>query len=193
MLAKYLVGISAFFWALAAFAKPLPINKHLGGDFALPSTQKAESGELGKIARLSDFKGKLLLLNFGYTSCPDICPMVVARMTQVVRRLGDDAAQVQGLFVTFDPARDTVDRLQEYLHYFNPSFVGFSGSTEQITAAAKQFGVIYMPRQEQSAAGLLYSHSDFIYLLDRQGRVRALYATDTPLQKIVDDIRSLLK
>lgn len=175
-----------------ALAKPLPVNNRLGGDFELPSTLEDSAGEPGAIAGLSDFKGKVILLNFGYTHCPDICPMVVARMTQVVKRLGDDAKEVQGLFVTFDPKRDTVARLAEYLRYFNPSFVGFSGTQQQIAAVAKQYGVIYMEQKGDSAAGTLFSHSDFIYLLDRRGRVRALFATDKPLQEMVDDVRSLI-
>lgn len=175
-----------------AVAKPLPVNTRLGGDFELQSTLQGEDGKPGKIARLSDYKGKVILLNFGYTSCPDICPMVLARMTQIFKRLGDDANQVQGLFVTFDPKRDTPERLSEYIPYFNKNFVGFSGTEEQITAAAKQYGVIYLPQKGDSAAGMLFSHSDFIYLLDRQGRVRALFATDEPLQNMVNDVRSLI-
>lgn len=176
-----------------AVAKPLPINTRLGGDFQLPSTLKGEDGEPGKVASLSDYHGKVVLLNFGYTSCPDICPMVLARMTQIVKRLGEDAAEVQGVFVSFDPERDSAARLSEYIPYFNKGFVGFTGSEEQIAAAAKQYGVIYMPQRGESAAGVLFSHSDFIYLLDRQGRVRALFATDEPLEKMVKDVRGLIK
>ncbi len=168
-----------------AMAKSLPVNQRLGGDFELPST-------LGKNTSLSQFKGKVVLLNFGYTSCPDICPMVVARMAQVLKRLGQDKQQVQALFVTFDPARDSVAQLKAYLEFFDPSIVGFSGTEEQVRKVASQYGVIYMPTEAQSAAGTLYSHSDFIYLLDRQGRVRALFATDKPLAEMVDDVRSLL-
>ncbi|MCG8316295.1 MAG: SCO family protein, partial [Pseudomonadales bacterium] len=149
-------------------------------------------GNPGGVAKLSDFQGKVLLLNFGYTHCPDICPMVLARMTQIVKRLEGDADAVKGVFVTFDPQRDTATRLKEYLGYFNPDFVGFTGSEQQIAEAAKRYGVIFMPQQSESAAGLLFAHSDFIYLLDQKGRVRALFATDTPLREMVDDVRSLI-
>ena len=191
-------GLQVFlFCALSAVihpasAKSLPVNNRLGGDFELASTLADAKGKPGQVAKLSDFQGKVVLLNFGYTHCPDICPMVLARMTQVVKRLGDDADSVQGLFVSFDPQRDTATRLQEYLAYFNPGFVGFTGSEPQIAKAAQKYGVIFMPQQDDSAAGLLFAHSDFIYLLDQQGRVRALFATDTPLQKMVDDVRSLI-
>ncbi len=189
----YLLGCLLLLFSVQLWAKPLPVNTRLGGDFQLPSTLQDSEGKPGKPASLSDFRGKVVLLNFGYTHCPDICPMVVARMTQVVKRLGEDAAKVQGVFVTFDPERDTVERLHEYLQYFNPGFVGFSGTEAQIKQAAKQFGVIYMPQRGDSAAGTLFTHSDFIYLLDRQGRVRALFATDKPLQEMVEDVRSLLE
>lgn len=174
-------------------AKPLPINTKLGGDFELTSThrQKSDSAEFGT-GKLSEFKGKVVLLNFGYTSCPDICPMVVARITQVLKRLGDDKAGVQSVFVTFDPERDTAARLKEYLDFFDGSIVGFTGELEDIRKAAKQYGVIFMPTQGESASGTLYAHSDFIYLLDKQGRVRALFATDKPLLDMVNDVRDLL-
>lgn len=189
---KYLTAAVLLIMTSLVWAKPLPVNTRLGGDFSLPSTLATDEGTPGKVASLSDFRGKVMLLNFGYTSCPDICPMVVARMSQVVKRLGDDAKHVQVVFVTFDPERDTVERLDEYLGYFNPDFVGFSGTEEQIKQAAKQFGVIYMAQRGESAAGTLYTHSDFIYLMDRKGRVRALFATDKPLQEMVDDVRSLI-
>lgn len=189
---RNLLGGCLLLFAAFAWADPLPVNTRLGGDFQLPSTLANDEGKPGKPASLSDFQGKVVLLNFGYTHCPDICPMVVARMTQVVKRLGDEAKEVQGVFVTFDPARDTVERLHEYLQYFNPGFVGFSGTEEQIKQAAKQFGVIYMPQRGDSAAGTLFTHSDFIYLLDRKGRVRALFATDKPLQDMVKDVQSLI-
>ncbi|PIE42125.1 MAG: photosynthetic protein synthase I [Gammaproteobacteria bacterium] len=175
-----------------AATKPLPVNTRLGGDIELPSTLAGADGQPGKIARLSDFRGKVVLLNFGYTSCPDICPMVLARMAQIVKRLGDQANQVQGVFVSFDSKRDSAERLKEYIAYFNRHFVGFTGTEEQIAAATRQYAVIYKAQQSDSAAGVLYSHSDYIYLLDREGRVRALFATDTPLQQMVQDVRSLL-
>ncbi|MCG8668832.1 MAG: SCO family protein [Pseudomonadales bacterium] len=187
-----LIGVMLISWSSLSMAKSLPINTRLGGDFELPSTLKTEAGNPGKLAKLSDFKGKVVLLNFGYTHCPDICPMVLARMTQIVKRLGDDAKEVQGVFITFDPNRDTAERLSEYIPYFNKTFVGFTGTEAQIAQAAKQYGVIYLPQRGESEAGLLFSHSDFIYLLDRQGRVRALFATDEPLDKMANDVRSLI-
>lgn len=162
----------------------LPVNPRLGGDFTLNST-------LDHPTALADFKGKVVLLNFGYTSCPDVCPMVVSRMSQVMKAVGEQAKSVQPLFVSFDSERDTVEKLRAYLNYFDPRFVGLTGSAEQIAAIAKQYGVIYM-KQEQGSAGVFYSHSDFIYLLDQQGRVRALYANDVKPEQMKTDIETLL-
>jgi protein SCO1/2 len=181
---KTLVWLVMWLPALV-LAKDLPINTKLGGDFSLPSTSTAVSG-------LSDFKGKVVLLNFGYTSCPDICPMVLNRMAAVMNELGDDRSNVQPVFITFDSERDTVERLQQYLHYFGKDFVGFTGSSEQLAGVARQYGVIAIPQKSDSAAGLLYTHSDYIYLLDQQGRVRALYAKTDSIDKMVDGIESLL-
>lgn len=188
-----LIGVALTGVGWGVHAKPLPINSKLGGDFELTSTHSQKPGSTEfRTAKLSEFKGKVILLNFGYTSCPDICPMVVARMTQVLKRLGDDISGVQSVFVTFDPERDTAARLKEYLAFFDESMVGFTGELEAIRKVAKQYGVIFMPTQGKSASGTLYAHSDFIYLLDKQGRVRALFATDKPLADMVKDVRDLL-
>lgn len=172
-------------WSMAVQASELPTNNKLGGDFQLPST-------LGKGASLKDFRGKVLLLNFGYTHCPDICPMVLNRMAVVMNELGEERSKVTPIFITFDSKRDTVERLQEYLRYFGKDFVGFGGSEEQLKAVAKQYGVIAIANQSDSAAGVLYTHSDYIYLLDQQGRIRALYSKSDSNDKIVNDVESLL-
>lgn len=175
-------------WLIATplWAGQLPINTRLGGDFSLPSTV-AESSSL------SDYKGKVVLLNFGYTSCPDICPMVLNRMAAVMNELEDERNKVQPMFITFDPKRDTIERLQQYLKYFGDDFIGFTGSETQLAAVAKQYGVIAIAQKSDSAVGTLYTHSDYIYLLDQQGRVRALFAKSDSIDKMVDDIESLLE
>lgn len=183
--AKLVFGLYIAAFSALSSASSLPVNTRLGGDFTLPSTRDA-------VDSLSDLQGKVVLLNFGYTSCPDICPMVVARMTQLLRQLGDARQDVEAVFVTFDPERDTLEHLRAYLAYFDERLIGFSGTPEQTRKVAKQYGVVYLPRQDESALGTLYAHSDFIYLLDRQGRVRALFATDKSLPDMVDDVRSLL-
>lgn len=169
-------------WAMGG---ELPVNTRLGGDFELPST-------VADTSRLSDFKGKVVLLNFGFTTCPDVCPMVLTRMSKALNELGDERSKVQPLFVSFDPERDTIDRLKQYVHYFGDDFIGMTGTPEQIRTVTRQYGVVYLPQKSASAAGVLFAHSDYIYLLDQQGRVRALYANSDSIDKMVDGIESLL-
>lgn len=177
----------AVLWSLTAWvcAEPLPINTRLGGDFALASTQGGEQ-------HLSSFRGKLVLLNFGYTHCPDVCPTVLHRMSRVMRSLEADAKQVQPVFVSFDPARDTVSHLKTYVSAFYPDMIGMTGTPEQIAAAAKQYGVVYFEEPGDSAAGKLFGHSDFIYLLDKQGRVRALFNSEQSIEAMTHTVKQLL-
>lgn len=164
---------------------PLPVLGRFGGDFHLPATT-------GGVRALSDFRGRVVLLNFGFTSCPDICPTVLARLSQVRRDLGPDAAQTQTLFVSFDPERDSLARLQAYLAHFGPELIGFSGTPAETATVARQYGVVYQKDDTGSRAGYGFSHSDYIYLIDDQGRVRKLFATSTPVPEMVRDVRRLL-
>ncbi|MGH8493307.1 MAG: SCO family protein [Moraxellaceae bacterium] len=161
----------------------LPVNTKMGGDFILPSTQ----GQLNT----QTLRGKVVLLNFGFTSCPDVCPLVLARLKQVLKELGDDAADTQVVFVSFDPERDTLPNLTAYVQHFNPAIIGATGSDAEIATVAAQYGVIYIKEKGNSAAGYNFAHSDYIYLLDTQGRLRKLYANDTKTAEIVADVRLL--
>lgn len=164
----------------------LPINALLGGEFELPST-------LERPLKLSELKGKVVLLNFGYTTCPDICPMVLARLTHVLKLLPEsEVEQVQTLFVTFDPERDTVPHLQKYLEFFHPSMIGMTGELSEIEKVGKQYGVVFIKQDVNTDAGYLYAHSDYVYLLDKQGRIRKLYSKDDSNEDMVADIRGLL-
>jgi protein SCO1/2 len=167
-------------------AGELPVNTRLGGDFQLESTRNGVQG-------LTDFKGRVVLLNFGYTNCPDICPMVLNRMALVMNELDGERDKVQPVFITFDSERDTRARLREYLGFFGEDFIGFTGTAAQLSAVAKKYGVIYVPQQSDSAAGTLYAHSDYVYLLDQQGRVRALFGKDDSTKNMVAGIESLLE
>ncbi len=162
----------------------LPVIESLGGDFTLPATS-------GGTVSLQQFRGRLVLLNFGYTSCPDVCPTVLARMRQLLLGLGDAATGVQPLFVTIDPSRDTLDVLKPYLEYFHPAFIGLSGTEEQTRAAADPFKVYYV-RESERENGYDFTHSDRIYLIDRQGRVRATFAAYTTDDEMLAITRQLL-
>lgn len=168
-----------------ALAK-LPVNTRMGGDFVLPSTR-------GQPLDTRTLRGKVVLLNFGFTTCPDICPMTLARLRQVVKELGDDADAVQVVFVSFDPARDSLAVLKGYLQHFDPGFIGVTGSEAQVAQTAARYGVVYLKEESGSAAGYGFAHSDYIYLLDTKGRVRKLYGSDARTAEIAGDVRLLLK
>lgn len=182
---QFMTVVGMLMLAFSVRAEPLPVNTRLGGDFTLSSTQ-------GEMQSLSSFRGKVVLLNFGYTHCPDVCPMVLHRLSRVMRLLGADAKQVQAVFVSFDPARDTVPHLKAYVTAFHPDLIGMTGTPDQIAAAAKQYGVVYFEEPGDSAAGKLFGHSDFIYLLDRQGRVRALFNNEQSVDAMADTVKQLL-
>lgn len=167
--------------ALAA----LPVNTKMGGDFVLPST----NGTLDT----RKLRGKVVLLNFGFASCPDICPLVLARMGQVLKQLGPEAEGVQGVFVSFDPERDTLELLAPYVRHFHPDLLGATGTSDEIAVLAARFGVVYMKEDSGSASGYGFAHSDYIYLIDTKGRIRKLYDTRAPIAEMVADARLLAR
>ncbi|MDQ8036078.1 MAG: SCO family protein [Pedobacter sp.] len=169
----------------------LPVNTKMGGDFILPSTQGAgQDGGQGKLDT-STLRGKVVLLNFGFTSCPDVCPLVLARLKQVLKELGEDAAGAQVVFVSFDPERDSLPNLTAYVQHFDPRIIGATGSDAEIATVAAQYGVVYIKEKSDSASGYNFAHSDYIYLLDKQGRLRKLYANDAKTTEISADVRLL--
>lgn len=163
----------------------LPVIETLGGDFTLPSTR---GGELA----LASLRGHLVLLNFGFTSCPDVCPTVLARMRAALLALGPDAAGVQPLFVSIDPERDTLAVLTPYVAYFHPALIGLRGSVEETARVAALYKVYYERTPAAGAAGYGFLHSDQIYLLDRRGRVRATFGSSTRDAEMVATMRRLL-
>ncbi|MDI1302246.1 MAG: SCO family protein [bacterium] len=164
----------------------LPVNTKMGGNFVLPST-------LGRPLDLSSLHGKVVLLNFGFASCPDVCPLVLARLRQVLREAGPDAAKLQVVFVSFDPARDTLPLLTAYVQHFSPDIIGATGTDAEIATVAARYGVVYLKENNGSASGYDFAHSDYIYLLDSQGRVRKLYSSDAKTADMAADVRLLLR
>jgi protein SCO1/2 len=142
---------------------------------------------------LSDYRGKLVVLYFGYTFCPDVCPTTLAEVTKAVQKLGKKAEDVQVVMITVDPERDTPELLAEYMAYFNPGFVGLSGTPEQIAAAATPFGVFYQKHEGTPATGYLVDHTATVSVLDRQGRVKLLWPFGTEGDAMAADLAQLLK
>jgi protein SCO1/2 len=146
----------------------------------------------GRPRTLADFKGKVVVVFFGFIHCPDVCPTTLAELAQVARELGPDAGKMQVLFVTVDPERDTPDVLKQYVPSFYPDFLGLYGDAAATARAAKEFKIFYQ-KQPQPGGGYTMDHSAGTYVLDRQGRLRlfAQYGAGAPA--LLHDIRILLE
>ena len=146
----------------------------------------------GKPRHLSDFKGKVTVVFFGYTQCPDVCPTTMIELAQVKQQLGAAGADVQGVFVTVDPERDTPELLRAYVKHFDPSFVALRGSPEETKAAAKAFKVFYSKAPGKTADTYTVDHTAGSYLFDRQGRVRVFTRYGSGGEALVADLKTLL-
>jgi protein SCO1/2 len=147
----------------------------------------------GRARSLADFRGKVIVLFFGYTSCPDICPSMLARLAAVMNLLADDAQRVQVLFVTVDPERDSADRIKEFVPWFNPTFLGLRGDAGQTKAATDEFRVFATRKSVDGELGYVIDHSSGAYVIDPAGRLR-LYVKDTAsVEDIAEDLRTLLR
>ena len=157
-----------------------------GGDFTLHMG--------GERFSLEDLRGKVVLLYFGYTKCPDVCPTSLSYMTEALNGLeGHEMKKVAGVFVSVDPKRDTPERLKEYVAYFHPSFIGVTGTVKEIARAAKLYGARYAEVElEGSAFGYAVNHSAATYLIGPDGELRFIFPHNTPSEVITEAIRYVL-
>ena len=151
------------------------------------------TGHDGKPRTLADFRGKAVVLFFGYTHCPDVCPTTLAAVAGAMKSLGRDAARVQVLFVTLDPERDTPQVLAAYVPAFDPSFLGLAGDAAATQRAAKEFRIFYEKRPGSTPGAYTMDHSAQTYVLDAQGRLRLLLRQERIAQDLAEDLRTLLK
>ena len=163
-------------------------------DPALPAPEIELMQGNGSSFRLSEMRGDVILLYFGYTFCPDVCPTTLSELRRVVADLGEDASRVRVVLVTVDPERDTPEKLQEYMALFNPAFIGLGGSMAEMEKVWKDYGV-YREVTEfpNSASGYLVNHTARVYLIDPDGNLRLSYSYGTPPDDIVHDIKILFK
>jgi protein SCO1/2 len=145
----------------------------------------------GQPRRLEDFRGKAVVLFFGFTHCPDVCPTTLADTAQALKLLGADAQRVQVLMVTVDPERDTPEALAKYVTAFDPRFLGLRGDLAATQRAAKEFKVYFEKRK--SGDGYSVDHSGQSYVIDPQGRLRLLVRPDRISADLADDLRVVLK
>ncbi|MEP7057202.1 MAG: SCO family protein [Caldimonas sp.] len=157
-----------------------------GRNLALPDLD-------GRMRTLDDFKGKVTVLFFGYTQCPDVCPTTMAELAQVKKSLGADGARVQGVFVTVDPERDTPALLKSYVASFDPSFVALRGTPEQTAAAAKEFKVFYAKVDGKAPGSYTIDHTAASYVFDRDAKLRLFVRYGSGAEALADDLKALLK
>jgi protein SCO1/2 len=152
-------------------------------------TLARESGSF----QLAEARGDIVLLFFGYTSCPDICPTTMAELKTALERLGEEKAEhVKVIFVTVDPERDTPERVQEYVNHFDADFIGLSGTEQELAPVWNEYGVYREIVDGASAAGYLVNHTARVTLIDQEGNLRVSYGFDTPVENIVHDLQLLL-
>ena len=142
----------------------------------------------GKPRTLADFRGKAVVVNFGFTHCPDVCPTTLADIAGAVKTLGKDADRVQVLFVTVDPERDTPEVLSKYVTAFDPRFLGMHGDLEATRKVAKEFKVYFEKRKDGNV-----DHSAQSYVIDTEGRLRLFVRHDRLAADLPQDLRALLK
>jgi protein SCO1/2 len=155
-------------------------------DFRLPDAAT------GQVRSLQDFRGKAVVVFFGYTQCPDVCPTTMAEIAQARKILGPEGDKVQGVFITVDPERDTPEVLRAYMANFDPSFVALRGTPEQTAAMAKDFKVYFKKVDGKTAGNYTMDHSAASFVYDAQGRLRLYTRYGTGPQALADDLKLLL-
>jgi protein SCO1/2 len=160
---------------------------------ALAAPQLALPATTGKPFSLADYRGKVVVLAFGYTHCQAVCPVTLAMLAQAWQMLGADAARAQVVFVSIDPARDSVPQLAGYLKGFDPRFVGMGGGTQQVAAVMQAYGVNAERHPVGNSGDYVIGHSSSIYFIDRKGRLRAMLPFGRPAADVAHDVRALLE
>ncbi|NUB15225.1 redoxin domain-containing protein [Azospirillum brasilense] len=155
----------------------------IGGPFTLTDQD-------GKTVTDADYRGKYLLIYFGYTYCPDVCPTELGPMARAMDLLGRQADKVQPMFISVDPERDTVAHLKDYVGLFHPNLVGLTGTPEQVKAAAKAYRVYYAkaPQEGGKPEDYLMDHSSFLYLMGPDGRFLGVYPAGTTADRVAQDL-----
>lgn len=195
-----LAALTGILLAGFALAQPQPdrgqatrlMNELMSGN-AQVGTPFTLTNQHGRKTSLADFRGKLVLLYFGYTTCPDVCPTDLAALARAVESLGKDGAQVQPVFITLDPARDTRELLREYAKAFHPRLVALSGSEAEIQRIAAAYKVYYEKSTLPNSKIYLIEHTAFTFLLDRHGKYLLFFPPGTPPERMTAMLREQLK
>ncbi len=159
-----------------------------------PAPEIALRTHEGTDFRLSRYRGDVVAITFGYTFCPDVCPTTLAELAQVRARLGPAGVRLRVVFVTVDPERDGPERLRAYVHAFDRTFTGLTGTPAELAAVQKAYGVIARKQSVRgTSAAYLVDHSAFVYVVDAEGRLRLMFPFGTPVENMTHDIGLLLR
>jgi protein SCO1/2 len=142
---------------------------------------------------LNDYRGKLVLLYFGYTFCPDICPATLANVGQALREISTKTEDVQLIMVSLDPERDTPERLAEYVMHFHPSFIGVTGSKDQLDKITSLYGIFYEKAKSTVNTGYLIDHTATLLVIDREGYLKLIFPFGVTSEQIADDLKYMLR
>ncbi|MCS7057194.1 MAG: SCO family protein [Thermoflexales bacterium] len=167
--------------AIAYLTPPRPMP-----DFAL-------TNDAGGVTRLSDLRGKTVLLFFGYTHCPDICPMALSRMRKLKASLGEDAKQVAFVFISVDGTRDTPAVLRRHVRLFDPDFIGLTGAESQVRLVALEYGAHFRSNRTGNSRTYTVDHTADTYVIDAQGRWRFAYGISAPIETVVREVRQVIR
>jgi protein SCO1/2 len=188
----FLRSVAAVVLALLMVACSPPAFKAVditGAEYARNFALESAGGGPRKLA---DYRGKVVVIFFGFTQCPDVCPTTLSDLAEVRKRLGADGERLQVIFVTIDPERDTPAVLTQYVPGFDPSFVALYGTPEQIAATAKEFKIFYQKVPGKTATSYTMDHTAGSYVIDKDGRVRLFIRHGASVDEIVSDLKKLL-
>lgn len=175
------------------FAKPASFRGATFGNPYPPAPEIELTRSDGSRFQLSQMRGEIVLVFFGYTSCPDVCPTTLAELNRALSELtAEEAARVKVVYITVDPDRDTPERAQEYVNLFNKSFIGLSGSLDELEKIWQGYGVYRQIQDGASAAGYLVDHTSRVTLIDGDGNMRVSFGFEMPVEDIVHDLKLIL-
>lgn len=183
------VGLVGYFFVLPRF------QPHVFHGQVIQSTQAAPSIELDSAdgpVKLSDFEDEVVVLYFGYTFCPDVCPITLAKLDRSLEIIGEDAEDVNVIMVSVDPQRDTPEMLKEYVQHFNEDFIGVTGDPDTIDRIATMYGVYYEAEEGTEATGYLVNHTATVMVIDRDGYLKLVLPFEGTAEEVASDITYFL-
>ena len=188
------IGLSCLLALTACSGPEAPASRFHADDISgvMPPLEFSLAGSSGAPVSAADVRGKVVLLYFGYTHCPDVCPATLTRIAQTLKRLGPRAAATQVVFVSVDPTRDSGRLLADYASYFGPQVMGVTGTDDQLTALTKRYRVAYRRDAPDAQGNYAVYHSSAVFVFDRDGRARLLVRPDETSGQLASDLEALI-